>query len=59
MDLQQPTKILVEPYLVEATNGKTVVVGEEKHNLTGKELLVNQHSYYNNFNKSLFPLGNK
>jgi hypothetical protein len=27
--------------------------------LTGKELLVNQHSYYNNFNKSLFPLGNK
>jgi hypothetical protein len=38
MELQQP-KVLVRPHEVEATKGKSVVVGEVKPNLREKELI--------------------
>ena len=38
MDLQQP-KVLVRLHQAEATKGKNVVVGEEKPDLRGKELM--------------------
>ena len=38
MDLPQP-KVLVRPHQVKATKGKNVVVGEEKPDLRGKELV--------------------